>query len=99
MWSVVALALVASTTWLTMRVIAASPGFSQSGESVLSEVALLGAVALFASPGIVHRQDRVAALGGHMEVTRDNRTSRVDLVLPVVDLAAPYAASINGAGT
>ena len=60
MWSVVAVALVASITRLTMRVIAASPGFSDSGESILSEVALLGAVALLAWIWIVHRLARPA---------------------------------------
>jgi signal transduction histidine kinase len=53
-------ALVASMAWLTMDVIAASPGFSNSGESIVSEVALLGAVALLASIGIVHRLARRA---------------------------------------
>jgi glucose-6-phosphate-specific signal transduction histidine kinase len=44
-------------------------------------------------------QDRVAALDGHIHVTRNNRTSRVDLELPVVSLATPCAAPMNGADT
>ena len=59
-WSVVALALTATIAWLTMRVVAASPGFSDSGESLLSEVALLCTVALLASVGFVHRLARPA---------------------------------------
>ena len=60
MWSVVALALVANIAWLTMRVVAASPGFSDIGESILSEVALVCTVALLACVGIVHRLARTA---------------------------------------
>ena len=44
-------------------------------------------------------QDRVAALDGHIHVTRNNRTSRVELELPVVSLATPCAAPMNGADT
>ncbi|GAA2156990.1 histidine kinase [Humibacillus xanthopallidus] len=46
--------------WLTMRVVATSPGFSDSGESIWSEVALVCTVALLASVGIVHRIARPA---------------------------------------
>ncbi|MFC7597632.1 sensor histidine kinase [Terrabacter sp. GCM10028922] len=57
-WTVVVLALEASIVWFTMRVVAASPGFSDMGESILSEVALLCTVALLACVGIVHRLAR-----------------------------------------
>lgn len=58
MWTLVALALVGSAAWLTMIVVTTSPGFSDSGASIRSEVALLCTVALLASVGVVHRLAR-----------------------------------------
>ncbi|KRB46352.1 hypothetical protein ASD90_11710 [Terrabacter sp. Root181] len=50
----------AGLAWLTMRMVAASHGFSESGDSTLSEVALHGTVALLASVGVIHRLARPA---------------------------------------
>ena len=56
--SAVTLGITGGLAWLTARVVAASPGFSDSGESVRSELAFFCTVSWLVTVGIVHRLAR-----------------------------------------
>ena len=56
--SVATLGMVGGLAWLTTRIVAASPGFSDSGESVRSGLVLYCTVAWLTAVGIVHRLSR-----------------------------------------
>jgi signal transduction histidine kinase len=51
-----------------------------------------------ANAGFAGLEDRVAAVGGHIEVTRVDGGTRVELELPVTAVASPYTGHVHGAG-
>ena len=93
-----ALALTATIAWLTMRVVAASPGFSDSGESILSEVALLCTVALLASVGIVHRLARPANPFGWLLILVATLLLATEWDIPGASAAGSLSAAVFSVG-
>jgi signal transduction histidine kinase len=98
MWSVVALAVVSSLAWLTMRVVAASPAFSDSGASTMSEVALLCTVVLLASVGIVHRLARPANPFGWLLILVASLELATEWDIPGATAAGSLSAAVFSAG-
>ena len=92
------LAPVASIAWLTMHVVGASPGFSDSGESTLSQGALLCAVALLASVGVVHRLARPSNLFGWLLILVGSLLLATEWDIPGAVAAGFLSAAVFSAG-
>ncbi|MEO7448041.1 MAG: histidine kinase [Humibacillus sp.] len=84
--------------WLTMRVVSASPGFSEGGDSTLSEAALIGTAALFAAVGVVHLLATPSNRYGWLLVLIAALLLATEWGIPGATVAEPLAAAVFSMG-